>query len=196
MLRLCSKEGSMHDSSLHSEQGRPECQVLLTMRVSICSCCQHHGLKAFITLPAGGQKANVQQSLPCHLMIVLHSCSEPLFCQHRLQRGLHAVQAFLLLLQVLMLLCAAPSSELASVREDVQQLKAAVEVLTNATHLMAIPTTSSSVAEPGMLCHAAPCCAVLRPAAPCCAVLRPAAPCCAVLRPAAPCCALPSPCYC
>ena len=55
-------------------------------------------------------------------------------------------------MQLCMLVCAAPGSELASVREDVQQLKAAVEVLTNATHLMAIPTTTSSaVGEPGML---------------------------------------------
>ena len=47
-------------------------------------------------------------------------------------------------------LSAAPGGELAGVHEEIQQLKAAVEVLTNATHLMAIPSASTtSLAEPG-----------------------------------------------
>ena len=71
---------------------------------------------------------------------------------------------------------AAPGSELAGVHDEIQQLKAAVEVLTNATHLMAIPNANSTLpAEPGdlnpALRYAVLCCAVL-----CCAVL-----CCAVL---------------
>jgi len=35
-----------------------------------------------------------------------------------------------------------PGGDLASLREEVQQLKGAVHVLTTATHLMAIPTAS------------------------------------------------------
>ncbi len=35
-----------------------------------------------------------------------------------------------------------PGGDLASLREEVQQLKGAVDVLTSATHLMAIPTAS------------------------------------------------------
>ena len=37
---------------------------------------------------------------------------------------------------------AVPLSEVGVLREEFQQLKAAVEVLTNATHLMAIPAAS------------------------------------------------------
>ena len=45
---------------------------------------------------------------------------------------------------------AAPGSELADVHQEIQQLKAAVEVLTNATHLMAIPNAISTLpAETG-----------------------------------------------
>lgn len=60
---------------------------------------------------------------------------------------------------------AAPGSELAGVHEQIQQLKAAVEVLTNATHLMAIPNATSTLpAEPGelnpKLISAEPSCAV------------------------------------
>jgi len=39
---------------------------------------------------------------------------------------------------------AVPGGDLASLREEVQQLKGAVEVLTTATHLMAIPTASDA----------------------------------------------------
>lgn len=73
---------------------------------------------------------------------------------------------------------AAPGSDLAGMHEEIQQLKAAVEVLTNATHLMAIPTATSSLGEPGeldpALCCAVPvlCCAVS-----CCAVLCHTMPC-------------------
>ena len=37
-----------------------------------------------------------------------------------------------------------PGGDLASLREEVQQLKGAVHVLTSATHLMAIPTASDA----------------------------------------------------
>ena len=90
---------------------------------------------------------------------------------------------------------AAPGSELAGVHDEIQQLKAAVEVLTNATHLMAIPNANSTLpAEPGdlnpalrcaVLCCAVLCCAVL-----CCAVLCCAVLCCAVLCCAVLCCAV------
>ena len=61
---------------------------------------------------------------------------------------------------------AAPGSELAGVHDEIQQLKAAVEVLTNATHLMAIPNANSTLpAEPGDLNPALRCTTL------CCAVL-------------------------
>ena len=92
---------------------------------------------------------------------------------------------------------AAPGRELAGVHEEIQQLKAAVEVLTNATHLMAIPNATSTLpAEPGdlepcaVLCRAVLCCAVLCCAVLCCAVLCCAVLCCAVLCCAVLCCAV------
>lgn len=103
-------------------------------------------------------------------------------------------------------LAAAPGSELASVHGDIQQLKAAVDVLTNATHLMAIPTASTtSLAEPGehkactigyfaCLCCVMLCCAVMPCAAVCCcavlgsAVLHHDVLCC-MLSCAVRCCA-------
>ena len=43
---------------------------------------------------------------------------------------------------------AVPSGELGVLREEFQQLKAAVEVLTNATHLMAIPAPNRPSSPP------------------------------------------------
>lgn len=45
-------------------------------------------------------------------------------------------------------LIAVPLGELGSLREEFQQLKAAVEVLTNATHLMAIPSANKPSSPP------------------------------------------------
>ena len=72
---------------------------------------------------------------------------------------------------------AVPGSDLASVREEIQQLKAAVEVLTNATHLMAIPAANTTLPQESGELDPVLCCVL------CCAVL-----CCAVLCCAALCC--------
>ena len=45
-----------------------------------------------------------------------------------------------------------PGGGLASLREEVQQLKGAVDVLTSATHLMAIPTASDAPGNPLRTC--------------------------------------------
>ena len=54
---------------------------------------------------------------------------------------------------------AVPSGDLEALREEVQQLKGVVEVLTNATHLMAIPTAAETAGGvrpcflSGVFCH-------------------------------------------